>query len=138
MTDKEKVIAGLESQLDDLSKYADADEVLTLTQNQAKDILALLKEQKAKQPIHVHEEFQEHDWYRNEDGEIDEFAFDADYHNGPMCKRCYYSFCVHCDPNGWNKKLCVIDEYKCPRCEKYISKGTKYCSNCGQEVKWDE
>ena len=38
-----KVIKGLESQLDDLSKYADADEVLTLTQDQAKDILNLLK-----------------------------------------------------------------------------------------------
>lgn len=48
MTDREKVIAGLESQLDDLSKYADADEVLTLTQNQAKDILTLLKEQERK------------------------------------------------------------------------------------------
>lgn len=48
MTDREKVIAGLESQLDDLSKYADADEVLTLTQGQAKDILAQLKEQEPR------------------------------------------------------------------------------------------
>lgn len=47
MTDREKVIAGIESQLDDLSKYADTDEVITLTQNQAKDILALLKNDKA-------------------------------------------------------------------------------------------
>lgn len=100
--------------------------------------IALLKERKAKQPIHIHEEFQEHDWYRNEAGEIDDFAFDVDYHNGPMCKRCYYSFCMHCDPNGWNKKPCIIDEYKCPRCKKYISKDTKFCSNCGQAVKWDD
>lgn len=50
MIDREKVIAGLESQLDDLSKYADADEVLTLTQGRAKDILALLKEQEAVKP----------------------------------------------------------------------------------------
>ena len=95
-----------------------------------------LKEQEAKQPIHVHEEFQEHDWYRDEDGKIDEFALDTDYHNGPMCKRCGYAFCMYCDPNGWNKEPCVIDEYKCPRCEKHISNGTKFCSNCGQEVKW--
>jgi len=47
MPDREKVIKGLESQLDDLSKYADADEVLTLTQNQAKDILSLLKERES-------------------------------------------------------------------------------------------
>lgn len=138
MIDRKKVIAGLESQLDDLSKYADADEVLTLTQNQAKDVLALLKEQKAKQPVHAYKEFKEHDWYRNEDDEIDEFAFDAGYHNGPTCKRCYYSFCIHCDPDGWNKEPCIIDEYKCQKCKKHISKGTKYCSNCGQEVKWDE
>lgn len=48
MTDKEKVIKGLESQLDDLQKYADADEVVTLTQEQAKDICALLKEQESE------------------------------------------------------------------------------------------
>lgn len=45
MTDRKKVVKGLESQLDDLWKYADSDEVLTLTQGQAKDILALLKKQ---------------------------------------------------------------------------------------------
>ena len=50
MIDLEKVIAGLESQLDDLSKYADVDEVLTLTQGQVKDLLALLKEQEPVEP----------------------------------------------------------------------------------------
>ena len=45
MTDREKVIKGLEIQLDDLQKYADSDEILTLTQEQAKEIVALLKEQ---------------------------------------------------------------------------------------------
>ena len=49
MTDMEKVIKGLESQLDDLQKYADSDDVLTLTQDQAKDILALLKKQEPKE-----------------------------------------------------------------------------------------
>lgn len=45
MPDREKVIKGLETQLDDLQKYADSDEMLTLTQEQAKEIVALLKEQ---------------------------------------------------------------------------------------------
>ena len=45
MPDREKVIKGLESQLDDLRKYADVDEEVILTQNQAKDIVALLKGQ---------------------------------------------------------------------------------------------
>lgn len=53
LEEREKVIKGLESQLDDLLKYADADEVLTLTQNQAKDILALLEE---KEPVLSHED----------------------------------------------------------------------------------
>ena len=97
----------------------------------------LLKEQEAKPPIHVHEEYPEHDWVRKENGDIDEFAYDGDYHNGPMCKRCYYSFCIHCDPNGWNNEPCIIDEYKCPKCGHIISKGTKFCSNCGQAVRWE-
>lgn len=102
------------------------------------DALALLKEQEAKPPVHIHEEYPEHDWERKENGDIDDFAYDGDYHNGPMCKRCYYSFCIYCDPNGWNKKPCIIDEYKCPKCGRYISKGTKFCSDCGQEVKWND
>ena len=97
----------------------------------------LLKELEAKPPVHIHEEYPEHDWEREENGDIDDFAYDGDYHNGPMCKRCYYSFCIHCDPNGWNKKPCIIDEYKCPKCGRYISKGTKFCSDCGPAVKWE-
>ena len=50
MIDKGKVIYGLENQLDDLQKYADNDQPLTLTQDQAKDILNLLKEQEAVPP----------------------------------------------------------------------------------------
>ena len=45
MIDREKVIKGLEIQLDNLQKYADATELLTLTQEHAKEILAMLKEQ---------------------------------------------------------------------------------------------
>lgn len=48
MPDREKVIKGLEIQLDDLQKYADSDEILTLTQEQAKEIVAMLKEQEYK------------------------------------------------------------------------------------------
>ena len=100
------------------------------------DTIALLKEQEAKPPVHIHEEYPEHDWKREKDGDIDVFAFDVDFHNGPVCNRCYYSFCIHCDPDGWNKKPCIIDEYKCPKCGRRISKGTKFCSDCGQVVKW--
>lgn len=53
MTDRKKVINELQSQLDDLQKYSDADEVLTLTQDQAKGILSLLKEKEAKPVVDI-------------------------------------------------------------------------------------
>lgn len=42
-------------------------------------------------------EWSEHDWERDKNGEIDDFAFGVGYCNGPMCKRCFYSFCEHCE-----------------------------------------
>jgi len=41
---KENIINGLEIQLEDLQKYADNDQPLSLTQEQAQEIIALLKE----------------------------------------------------------------------------------------------
>lgn len=95
-----------------------------------------------KPPIHKHEEFAEHKWIRTKDGEIDDMAMSFDYHNGPICERCGYTFCVLCEPDGWNKKSCVINEYRCPNCsqvlyEKDIVKkwaethnGDDYCGYC--------
>lgn len=105
------------------------------------NVICLMKKQEPKMPIHIHEEYPEHDWGTDEDGDIDEWAWDYEFHNGPTCERCGYSFCIHCKPNGWNDKPCVIDYYQCPNCEKRVYKGCKniiYCDNCGQAVKWDE
>ena len=102
--------------------------------------IALLKEQEPKVPIHIHEEYPEHDWEKDKDGNIDEFAMDYGFHNGPACKRCGYSFCMHCKPNGWNEKLCVIDYYQCPKCGTHIIKNDRkiqYCEKCGQTVEWN-
>ena len=148
MPDREKVISGLHCRAQDLMIDLPAcdkcDYQVQIVNRMGcdfrrlcKDALALLKEQEAKPPIHVHEEYKEHDWVRKENGDIDDFAYDGNYHNGPSCKRCHYSFCIFCDPDGWNKEPCIIDEYKCPKCRRYISKGTKFCSDCGQEVKWE-
>lgn len=144
MLDQDQVIKGLDEledyfyqiyrDSDDREEYSIAYDRMEVVEC-ARDIL---KEHEAKPPIHVHEEYQEHDWKRRENGEIDDFAYDNDYHNGPMCKRCYYSFCMFCDPDGWNKEPCIIDKYKCPKCGRFISKGTKFCSDCGQEVKWND
>lgn len=104
------------------------------------NVIALLKEQEPKPPIHIHEEYPEHDWETDENGNIDEWAMSYEIHNGPACERCGYSFCMHCKPNGWNEEPCVIDYYQCPKCRERIHKGGKnieYCVNCGQAVKWE-
>lgn len=87
--------------------------------------------------IHKHEEFPEHQWRRNEYGNIDEFAMGFGYHNGPVCERCGYSFCEHCEPNGWKNTDCVIDEYFCPNCERKLWRGDKFCKYCGQTILHD-
>lgn len=38
-----------------------------------------------------------HNWKKNEDGSVDEFAFNRDGHNGVFCEDCGKSSCVHCD-----------------------------------------
>lgn len=38
----------------------------------------------------------DHVWKLDEDGEIDEFGYDGDRHNGPSCSRCGYGYCQHC------------------------------------------
>ena len=48
MAKLQDVIKGLEAQLDDLHKFADEDQPLALTQEQAKEILKLLKEQEER------------------------------------------------------------------------------------------
>jgi hypothetical protein len=50
----------------------------------------------------------QHDWKRYE-GEVDIFAMEYEWHNGPMCKRCHESFCHHCEPDCYR--------YICPETE---------------------
>lgn len=40
-----------------------------------------------------------HDFYTDEDGDIDVFRLDVDYHNGPECRRCHEIWCHHCEPD---------------------------------------
>ena len=92
--------------------------------------------------VHIHEEYLEHDWYRNKDGSIDFFASEDDHHNGPLCRRCYYAFCEHC-VNSVDKALeedlpCVVDEYKCPNCNKTLLNNQKFCDECGTKLDWEE
>lgn len=38
-----------------------------------------------------------HVWKLDEDGNVDTFYLDYDFHNGPGCVKCGYTFCEHCD-----------------------------------------
>jgi hypothetical protein len=144
MLDREKVIKGLQIERECVSRDCDRncgncdlvqerDWLLSVYD----DAITMLKEQEPKIPIHIYEKYPQHDWITDEDGKIDEWAMSYDFHNGPVCKRCYHSFCVHCEPYGFDDGPCVIDEYTCPKCECILPKGTKFCSKCGQAIKWD-
>ena len=134
MTEREKTIERIETILNLTNKESINVNIPRLAAERA---VSMLKDLEAKPPIHVHEEYPEHDWKLNKDGNPDEFTWDCGFHNGPSCKRCHYSFCIHCKPYGWNDEPCIIDYYKCPGCGKTMSEKTAFCSNCGQEMKWN-
>jgi hypothetical protein len=46
-----------------------------------------------------------HNWVKDEDGNVDEWAWERDFHNGVFCNRCYKMFCVHCNPD-YDKDEC--------------------------------
>ena len=99
-----------------------------------------LEKQTPKKPIHIHEEHSEHLWQRDKNGEIDLWAFEYEYCNGPVCTRCYHSECVHCN-DEWdtNPTLpCVVDKDICQSCGSVLAFKPKYCKNCGQALDWSE
>ena len=40
-----------------------------------------------------------HNWERDENGNINEWAWEAGFHNGVFCVDCGKSVCVHCNPD---------------------------------------
>ena len=76
-----------------------------------------------------------HKWRKDKNGEIDEFAFDYDYHNGVVCEICGEAVCVHCNPDYDKLEDCEADYYICPTCrDKFYSK--RDCCSCGQKLDW--
>lgn len=39
-----------------------------------------------------------HEFYTDKDGDRDDSRAEGDHHNGPVCRVCGESFCVHCSP----------------------------------------
>ena len=84
-------------------------------------------------PIHVNETHEQHLWQLDSEGEIDLWAWEAGFHNGPQCIRCGKGFCVNCEPN-WKDTKCIVNHFICPRCGKRIYFGDKFCEHCGQTI----
>lgn len=40
-----------------------------------------------------------HNWQKDESGNVDEWAWEALYHNGVYCVNCGETVCVHCNPD---------------------------------------
>ena len=75
-----------------------------------------------------------HMWERDEDGKIDVWAAEGGFHNGPICRVCGESPCVHCRPD-WETLICRMGHYVCSVCGSESENGKEnYCPNCGVKM----
>ena len=58
-----------------------------------------LEKQKPQKPIHNETNNGKHKWKLDDKGEVDEFAWDCDYHSGVVCERCGIQVCTMCEPD---------------------------------------
>lgn len=75
-----------------------------------------------------------HVWRRKENGDIDTWAWEVDYHNGPVCELCYSSPCEHCNPDWMELDDCSAEHYECSACERYVINKEAYCPDCGARM----
>lgn len=93
--------------------------------------------QREKKPKHFYKKYGKHKWRRKENGEIDDFAWEFDYHNGVACEICGETVCVHCNPNYDELDDCEEEHWNCPNCGKRVGWKSKYC-DCGQAIDWSD
>ena len=75
-----------------------------------------------------------HLWCKDEDGNVDEWKWDAGFHNGPECQVCHTTPCVHCTPN-WEETECKKGHYYCSECSETSKDAHEnYCPNCGAKM----
>lgn len=77
--------------------------------------------------------FKEHAWKLDEEGHIDDMAWEAENHNGPVCTRCGESPCVYCKPNFEHIGPCIVNVFICPVCGKRSDYGPDICT-CGKHL----
>ena len=75
---------------------------------------------------------QEHMW-RMDGDEVDTWAWDSEYHNGPICEVCGARPCVNCSPN-WENTECYDVSYRCSECNAHKKDKTNFCPDCGAEM----
>lgn len=73
----------------------------------------------------------EHDWEKDRRGEINMFAVEYEYHNGPYCEICHESYCEHCTPD-WASTKC-IPHFICSVCGMHEKKRYDFC-RCGAKM----
>lgn len=78
-------------------------------------------------PVH------KHIWKKDDNGKIDEWAWDYEFHNGPECEICHATPCVHCYPD-WETSECSKTSYECSRCQTHVKDMAIYCPNCGAKM----
>ena len=94
---------------------------------------AAVEKQIPKKPKHTYIKHGKHTWKKDKNGEIDDFAWDFDYHNGVVCEVCGETVCVHCNPNYDKLEDCEENIYSCPVYDKEVYYNQKYCE-CGQKL----
>lgn len=73
-----------------------------------------------------------HIWKKNDDGEIDEWAWDYEFHNGVSCEICHKTPCIHCEPDYDEKQDCR-EHYICSECGRVVLALEPYC-HCGAKM----
>ncbi len=75
-----------------------------------------------------------HNWERDENGNINEWAWEAGFHNGVFCVDCGKSVCVHCNPDYME-----LDDCTGPQKSKVITNADRIRAMSNEELaKWLE
>jgi hypothetical protein len=77
-------------------------------------------------------ETRKHLWKKDDDGEIDKWAWDYEFHNGPSCEICHATPCEHCEPDYDEKQNCR-EHYMCSECGRVVLALEPYC-HCGAKM----
>lgn len=78
-----------------------------------------------------------HMW-KMDDGEIDMYAYDQGFHNGPVCLCCGAHYCENCEPDWANTECYDNEHFECSVCGYQSMTATNYCPNCGAKMDQEE